>query len=32
KTDFTLNYDNQPPVGGSESDYVLSSGFGWELK
>jgi hypothetical protein len=32
KTDFTLNYDNQPPVGGSESDYTLSSGFGWELK
>ncbi len=32
KTDFTLNYDNQPPIAGSESDYVLSSGFGWELK
>jgi hypothetical protein len=32
KTDFTLNYDNQPPVAGSESDYVLSTGFGWELK
>ncbi len=32
KTDFTLNYDNQPPAGGSDSDYVLSSGFGWELK
>ena len=31
KTDFTLNYDNQPPAGGSDSDYVLSSGFGWEL-
>ena len=32
KTDFTLNYDNQPPMEGSESDYVLSSGIGWELK
>ncbi len=32
KTDFTLNYDNQPPIGGSQSDYVLSTGFGWELK
>ncbi len=32
KTDFTLNYDNQPPIAGSESDYVFSSGIGWELK
>ncbi len=31
KTDFTLNYDNQPPGNASSSDYVLSSGFGWEL-
>ncbi len=32
KTDFTLNYDNQPPATGTQSDYVLSTGFGWELK
>jgi hypothetical protein len=32
KTDFTLNYDNQPPANSSSSDYVLSTGFGWELK
>jgi len=32
KTDFTLNYDNQPPEAGSESDYVFSTGIGWELK
>ena len=31
KTDFTLNYDNQPPANASSSDYVLSTGFGWEL-
>ncbi len=27
----TLNYDNKPVEGASESDYVFSSGFGWEL-
>lgn len=32
KAEFTLNYDNQPAVEGNFSDYVLSSGFGWELK
>ena len=31
KTDFTLNYDNQPPNNASSSDYVLSTGFGWSL-
>lgn len=30
KVGFTLNYDNQPAAGFSESDYVLHSGFGWE--
>ena len=32
KAKFTLNYDNQPAVAGSYSDYVFSSGIGWELK
>jgi hypothetical protein len=32
KAEFTLNYDNQPAVVGSFTDYVFSSGFGWELK
>jgi len=32
KAEFTLNYDNQPAVEGNFADYVLSSGFGWELK
>ncbi|TRX72050.1 DUF481 domain-containing protein [Carboxylicivirga sp. M1479] len=27
----TLNYDNQPVEGASESDYIFSTGFGWEL-
>lgn len=27
----TLNYDNRPVDGASETDYVFSSGFGWEL-
>lgn len=30
KLGFTLNYDNRPPAGSSESDYVLHTGFGWE--
>ena len=30
KTGLTYNYDNQPTVGGSEVDYVLNTGFGWE--
>lgn len=25
----TFNYDNQPVEGASETDYVLSTGFGW---
>jgi hypothetical protein len=32
KTEFNLNYDNQPTAIGNEFDYVLNSGFGWELK
>ncbi|MEN8224488.1 MAG: DUF481 domain-containing protein [Bacteroidota bacterium] len=28
---FTLNYDNMPVEGASESDYVLQTTFGWEL-
>ncbi len=27
----TYNYDNQPAVGGSRSDYVVQSGLGWEF-
>ena len=32
KTEFNLNYDNQPAAAGNEIDYILNSGFGWELK
>tara|TARA_R110000787_G_scaffold96803_1_gene200330 strand:+ start:19419 stop:20429 length:1011 start_codon:yes stop_codon:yes gene_type:complete len=32
KTEFNLNYDNQPAAVGNEFDYILNSGFGWELK
>lgn len=28
---LTLNFDNQPAAGASESDYVIITGFGWEL-
>jgi hypothetical protein len=28
---FTLNYDNMPVEGASDSDYVLQTTFGWEL-
>jgi len=31
KTEFTLNYDNQPAVTGTEVDYIFSSGFGYKL-
>ena len=30
KLGFTVNYDNQPVAGASETDYVFHSGFGWE--
>ena len=28
---YTLNYDNKPVEGATESDYVLQTSFGWEL-
>ncbi len=28
---FTLNYDNRPAQGAADTDYVLQTGFGWEL-
>ncbi|MCJ7465341.1 MAG: DUF481 domain-containing protein [Maribacter sp.] len=31
KTEFTLNYDNQPAVSGTDLDYIFSSGFGFKL-
>lgn len=27
----TLNYDNQPVPGGSDTDYILQTSIGWEL-
>ncbi len=30
KLGFTVNYDNQPVEGASETDYVFQTGFGWE--
>ncbi|MFD1292805.1 DUF481 domain-containing protein [Lutibacter holmesii] len=27
---FTLNYDNRPAVEGTETDYIFTTGFGWE--
>ncbi len=29
KLGFTVNYDNRPVEGASETDYVLHTGFGW---
>lgn len=31
KTEFTLNYDNQPAVSGTDLDYIFTSGFGYKL-
>lgn len=31
KAGVTLNYDSQPAPGGTESDYILLTGFGWSL-
>ena len=28
---YTLNYDNQPVEGATESDYVLQTTLGWDL-
>lgn len=30
KAGVTLNYDNQPAIVGAETDYVFTTGFGWE--
>jgi putative salt-induced outer membrane protein YdiY len=30
KLGITVNYDNQPAEGASETDYVFITGFGWE--
>jgi len=30
KGGLTVNYDNQPTAGATETDYVLNTGFGWE--
>jgi len=27
---FTLNYDNRPVEAGKETDYIFTTGFGWE--
>ncbi len=32
KTDLQLNYDNQPFPSNIKTDYVFSTGVGWELK
>lgn len=32
KSELSVNYDNQPVINGIKTDYVFSSGFGWELK
>lgn len=32
KANFILNYDNQPAIEGNYTDYVFSTGIGWELK
>lgn len=31
KTEFTVNYDNQPAVSGNELDYIFTSGFGYKF-
>jgi putative salt-induced outer membrane protein YdiY len=30
KLSYSLNYDNQPPEGATDTDYVFSTGFGWK--
>lgn len=27
---FSINYDNQPALGGSETSYIIRTGLGWE--
>jgi len=31
KAGFTLNYDNQPAVSGTDLDYIFTSGFGYKF-
>ncbi len=31
KMEFDFNYDNQPAVMGKETDYIFSTGFGWDF-
>lgn len=31
KFGFILNYDNQPAVGGTDVDYIITSGLGWKF-
>lgn len=31
KGGLTLNYDSDPVVGASDTDYIILTGFGWEL-
>jgi hypothetical protein len=31
KTGLTVNYDSKPAPGASDTDYVIVTGFGWEL-
>jgi hypothetical protein len=32
KTELQVNFDNQPAIGAVKTDYVFSTGFGWEIK
>lgn len=32
KTEVQVNYDNQPTTNAVKTDYVFSTGFGWEIK
>lgn len=31
KLSYTLNFDNQPATGGSDTDYIFTTGFGWDF-
>jgi len=31
KLGFTMNYDNRPVEGATDTDYIFNAGFGWEL-
>jgi hypothetical protein len=31
KLGITVNYDNQPAIEGTQYDYILKTGFGWEF-